>query len=83
MHPENADEYADCIMENVTHIDEMIAGVLGLAQLERRTAPPMKDKADLTAPANNPPTPLLDELLFISTLRCIWASTYTMLPRSA
>ncbi len=49
VHPENADEYADCIMENVTHIDEMIAGVLGLAQLERRTAPPMKDEADLTA----------------------------------
>ena len=49
VHPENADEYADCIMENVTHIDEMIAGVLGLAQLERRTAPPMKDNADLAA----------------------------------
>lgn len=48
VHPEHADEYADCIMENVTHIDEMIAGVLGLAKLERSAAPPMKDSVDLT-----------------------------------
>ncbi len=47
-HPESADEYADCIMENVTHIDEMIAGVLDLAQLEGRAAPAMKEKLDLT-----------------------------------
>ena len=49
VHPENADEYAECIMENVRHVDEMIAGVLGLAQLERKTAPPMKESVDLTA----------------------------------
>lgn len=48
VHPEHADEYADCIMENVKHIDEMIAGVLGLAKLERSAAPPMKDSVDLT-----------------------------------
>ena len=47
-HPESADEYADCIMENVTHMDEMIAGVLDLAQLECRAAPAMKEKLDLT-----------------------------------
>ena len=47
-HPESEDEYADCIMENVTHMDEMIAGVLDLAQLEGRAAPAMKEKLDLT-----------------------------------
>lgn len=47
-HPESADEYADCIMENVTHMDEMIAGVLDLAKLEGRAAPVMKEKHDLT-----------------------------------
>ena len=48
-HPESADDYVDTIMENVTHIDDMIAGVLGLAQLESRTAPEQKEKVDLTA----------------------------------
>ena len=47
-HPESVDEYADCIMENVTHIDEMIAGVLDLSKLEGRAAPAMKEKLDLT-----------------------------------
>lgn len=48
-HPESTDDYADCIMENVTHIDEMIAGVLGLAKLENKAAPKMRDTIDLTA----------------------------------
>ena len=48
-HPEQADEYADRIMENVTHIDEMIAGVLGLAQLENGVMPERKETVDLTA----------------------------------
>ena len=48
-HPENTDEYADFIMENVTHMDEMIAGVLGLAQLEARKRPKLKDRVDVTA----------------------------------
>lgn len=48
-HPENTDEYAEFIMENVTHMDEMIAGVLGLSQLEARKRPKMKDTVDLSA----------------------------------
>ena len=48
-HPENTDEYADFIMENVTHMDEMIAGVLNLAQLESKAKPEMKEQVDLTA----------------------------------
>lgn len=48
-HPEKADSYADGIMENVQHIDAMIAGVLGLAQLERGERPEMKDEVDVTA----------------------------------
>lgn len=48
-HPENTDEYADFIMENVTHIDEMIAGVLDLSKLERGAAPSMKETVDLTS----------------------------------
>lgn len=48
-HPEQADDYADRIMENVTHIDEMIAGVLGLAQLENGVMPERKETVDLTA----------------------------------
>lgn len=48
-HPENTDEYAGFIMENVTHMDEMIAGVLGLSQLEARKRPKMKDTVDLSA----------------------------------
>ena len=48
-HPENTDEYAEFIMENVKHMDEMIAGVLGLSQLEARKRPKMKDAVDLSA----------------------------------
>ena len=48
-HPEHTDEYADCIMENVQHMDSMIAGVLGLAELEDGTRPEMKETVDLTA----------------------------------
>ncbi|MBR4201589.1 MAG: HAMP domain-containing histidine kinase [Oscillospiraceae bacterium] len=48
-HPEKADEYADCIIENVQHMDEMIAGVLGLAELEGSAAPERKETVDLTA----------------------------------
>lgn len=48
-HPDKADDYADGIMENAAHIDEMIAGVLGLAQLEQYAAPEMKETVDVTA----------------------------------
>lgn len=48
-HPENADEYAECIMETVQHMDTMLASVLDLAALESRTAPEMKETVDLTA----------------------------------
>lgn len=48
-HPENADTYADNIMENVTHMDEMIASVLKLARTEDLTEPLMTQKVDLTA----------------------------------
>ena len=48
-HPEKADAYADGIMENVQHIDTMIAGVLGLAELERSERPEMKEEIDVTA----------------------------------
>ena len=48
-HPEKADAYADGIMQNVQHIDEMIVGVLGLAKLENGERPAMKDSVDLTA----------------------------------
>lgn len=48
-HPDQADDYADRIMENVTHIDEMIAGVLGLAKLENGAAPANHETVDLTA----------------------------------
>ena len=48
-HPEFADDYADTILENAMHMDEMIAGVLGLAKLEHRAMPASKDPVDLTA----------------------------------
>ncbi len=48
-HPEKTDAYADGIMKNVQHIDEMITGVLGLAQLERSECPEMKEEVDVTA----------------------------------
>ena len=48
-HPENNDEYADCIMENVQHIDNMITNVLGLSQLEEKKVPKMKDVVDLSS----------------------------------
>lgn len=47
-HPEKADVYADGIMENVQHMDAMIAGVLGLAKLESGVEPDMKDGVDMT-----------------------------------
>lgn len=48
-HPENSDEYADCIMENVQHIDNMITNVLGLSQLEEKIVPKMKEIVDLSS----------------------------------
>lgn len=48
-HPENSDEYADCIMENVQHIDNMITNVLGLSQLEEKKVPKMQDVVDLSS----------------------------------
>ena len=48
-HPENSDEYADCIMENVQHIDNMITDVLGLSQLEEKIVPKMKENVDLSS----------------------------------
>lgn len=48
-YPEKADDYADCIMENVMHMDEMIAATLELSQLSSQKKPEMKDQVDLTA----------------------------------
>ncbi|MBR6420550.1 MAG: hypothetical protein IKS42_09465 [Oscillospiraceae bacterium] len=47
-HPDKADAYADCILENVQHMDSMIAGTLGLAELESRDKIEMQE-VDLTA----------------------------------
>lgn len=47
-HPDKADAYADCILENVQHMDSMIAGTLGLAELESRDKIEMQ-AVDLTA----------------------------------
>ena len=47
-HPDKADAYAGAIMENVQHMDSMIAGTLGLAELESRDKIEMQE-VDLTA----------------------------------
>ncbi|MBR6420549.1 MAG: HAMP domain-containing histidine kinase [Oscillospiraceae bacterium] len=47
-HPDKADAYAGAIMENVQHMDSMIAGTLGLAELESHDKIEMQE-VDLTA----------------------------------